>query len=187
MPNHSRDLVRVEAETAQRIAMPCRSMASSTAGSKAPATALLPSIVVPNRTPSSSQKPITSMAVQTAPLAVQGADAGDGCDDAQHAVIAAGIADGIEMGAEDERRQARRRALIAPDDIADRVHMHGHAGIAHPGHDEVAGPPMLGAQEHAGQPAGVLADRGQRIGAPADFGTHVDRVSNDLGQGDLLR
>ena len=51
-----------KAASASRKVVPCASRVSSVAGSKRPASALLPIIEVPKRTPSSSPKATTSIA-----------------------------------------------------------------------------------------------------------------------------
>src|SRR5213075_2699232 len=58
---------------------------------------------------------------QSPALLCQGGDTLDGGDDAQHAVVAAGVAHGIQVRAEHEARQAGARAFIASGDIADRI------------------------------------------------------------------
>ena len=52
---------------------------------------------------------------------VQRVDAIDRGHDAQHAVVLAGIAHGVEVRAQHQARRARRRAFVAADHVADRV------------------------------------------------------------------
>jgi hypothetical protein len=52
--------------------------------------------------------------------------------------------------------------LVAATDIADRVHMRGHAGLPHPGEDQVGGDAMLLFEKDAGDVGFVFRNRGER-------------------------
>ncbi len=87
------------------------------------------------------------------PLAapVQIGDAGDRSDHAERPVPFAGVAHGVVMRAEHQAWQTRRGALIAAADIADRIEMRVHAGLAHPGQDQIGRGAMLAREEDPGK------------------------------------
>ena len=58
---------------------------------------------------------------QPRPARVEGVNAIDGRDHAQHAVVLAGVAHGVEVRTQHEAGRARRTAFVATDDIADRI------------------------------------------------------------------
>ncbi len=63
---------------------------------------------------------------------VQRMDTIDRGHHAQHAVVLAGIAHGVEVRAQHQARRAGSVAFIAADHVADRVEPGAHAGLAHP-------------------------------------------------------
>ena len=96
-----------------------------------PAIALLPISVAPKRTPSSSPKPtISSVYGSRLPRVVQILDAGDRGDDAEEAVVLAGVAHAVLMRAGHHDRRLRIGGLVAADDVAERVESARHAGVA---------------------------------------------------------
>src|SRR3954463_2898266 len=105
---------------------------------------------------------------QPAPGTREGTDAFDRRDHAEHAVVAAGVAHGVEVRAEDEARCAARAAVIAADGIADRIERRAHAGFAHPAEYEVGGRAVLRRQEDARQAARQLALPGELVAALHD-------------------
>ena len=72
---------------------------------------------------------------QALAVAVEVCDAGDGRDHAERPVPFAGIAHRVVMRAEHQTGRTRLLALIAAADIADRIKMRIHAGLAHPAQD----------------------------------------------------
>ena len=153
-PRGGADMIGIEAELRQAPrASKCRrsSLVPSTLSTKVPATARLPSSVEAKRTPSSSAKPITSIANgNRRPLLVQIGDAGNRRDQPERAIPFAGVANRIVVRAQHQARQARTIALVAAADIADRVEMRAHAGRAHPGQDQFGRRAMLPGQENRG-------------------------------------
>ena len=87
---------------------------------------------------------------------------------AQHAVIAAGVAHRIEMGAEQQRGRAVARPFVAAADIADFVLPDAHARLLHPLADLGVGAQMLRREVDARQLIGRFADRRQRVAAHHD-------------------
>ena len=69
---------------------------------------------------------------QPPPPPVQVGDAGDRRDHAERAVPFAGVAHGVVVRSQHQARQAGKLAFIAAADIADRILMRAHAGVAHP-------------------------------------------------------
>ena len=88
------------------------------------------------REPSSSPNAATSMAC-CKPLAapLQLLHHRDRSQHAERAVVAARIDDGVEVGAEHDRRRAGRLALVAAEQAEQRIGAHAHAGPSHPGLD----------------------------------------------------
>ena len=82
---------------------------------------------------------------------VQIGDAGNRRDHAERAVPFAGVAHGVVMRAQHQARQPGTFALIAAADIADGVEMRGHAGISHPGQDEIGRDAMFRRKENPRQ------------------------------------
>ena len=138
--------------------------------SNVPATARLPSSVAPKRTPSSSAKPDDLDGErQPRALAIERRDAFDRRNDAEHAVVLAGVAHGVEMRAEHQARQHRRRvAFVAADAVADRIEARRHAGVAHPAQHQRVDRALLRRQEDAREAVGLLRMRGQRLTAIVD-------------------
>ena len=89
------------------------------------------------------------------PRAFSACDAFDRGDDAQHAVVLAGVAHGVEMRAQHQARRAGRLRLVAADAIADRIEPRRHAGVAHPAQHERVDRALLGATgiRASGRPA----------------------------------
>ena len=98
------------------------------------------------------------------PSRCMAADAGDGCQHPEHAVIFSGVAHGIEMRAEHAAPPTPAlRAFVTADDIADRDPSRLHARLAHPREHEVARAPIGGRERGAGQIVGRFAERGEPI------------------------
>ncbi|MNX95805.1 hypothetical protein D3C86_1280950 [compost metagenome] len=103
-------------------------------------------------------------------LAVPLGHAGNRQDHAEVAVVAAGIAHGVEVGAGEQRGGVRRGAFVAADDVAGGVAAHGHAGFAHP-FGQLRGGAVVGVgQIGAGQQPGLLGVDGQGVGPGHDAG-----------------
>ena len=105
------------------------------------------------------------------PLAalVQIGDAGNRGDDAERAVPFAGIAHRIVMRAQHQARQPRPLALVTAADIADGVEMRGHAGIAHPGQNEIGRGAVFRGEENPRQMFRRLGDRPEPVDPANDF------------------
>ena len=73
------------------------------------------------------------------------------------------------MRAQHQARQARTLALVTAADIADGVEMRGHAGIAHPGQNQIGGDAVFGGQENPRQMLRRLGDRPERVDPADDF------------------
>ena len=104
---------------------------------------------------------------------VQPGDAGQRDQDAERAVVAARVADRVEVGAEHQR--PRPRARVAADQVADRVAADLHARGAHPLGHERGGPPHRGRAEGADEQARLLADRPELVGAAQHRGRIAHR------------
>ena len=108
---------------------------------------------------------------------VQVGHAGDRREDAEQAVIAAGVAHAIEVRAGHEHWCIGDSALVATHHIAKRVPMNRHAGLTHPGRDQFTCLPMLGGEVGAGEARCVLGDGGELLGA------RQDRIAEATGRG----
>ncbi len=100
----------------------------------------------------------------------QRGDAFDAGNHAEHAVVAAGVAHGVEVGAEHQARQPGAYALVAPGDVADRIERRLHAGFAHPAEDFFGRGTVLAREEDACQSAGELRVPRERVAALHDAG-----------------
>ena len=100
---------------------------------------------------------------------MQVGDAGDRREDAEQAVVATGIAHGVQMRAGHHDGRVRMSTFVSPDHVAQSVPVHRHAGFAHPARNPLARLAMLGGEVGAGQARGILGDRGQLIGARHDL------------------
>ena len=79
-----------------------------------------------------------------------------------------GIANSIEMRPQHQARLPGARAFVSAGTVADGVDARVHAGLAHPAQHEFAGLPLLGGEEHAGQPAGKFRQAAERVTAIPD-------------------
>lgn len=89
----------------------------------------------------------------------------DGGEYPEHAVIAPGVAHGIQMRAEQHRLRPFPRAFVASTDIAHAVLPDGHARLAHPLPDQLVGLQMLRGKIDPRQRIRGFANGGQRVGA----------------------
>jgi hypothetical protein len=90
---------------------------------------------------------------------------------AQRAVVAPGVADRVEVRAEQERpRRRAARRLPAAEHVADRVAPRVHPGLAHPRHDDLAGLRERRRGEAARQAPGLLGALREAVGAGEDRG-----------------
>ena len=152
-----------------------------------PATARLPRSVVPKRTPSSSAKPITSTACgRRRPPRVQRLDAFERAHDAQHAVVLARIEHRVEVRAEHQAGQAGPVALVAADDVADRIETRGHARVAHPAEHEPARGDLLAGEEHARQAVGLARVPGERLAPVPDTLRRQPALSSGFGHKEAM-
>ena len=85
----------------------------------------------------------------------------------ERAVPFAGVAHGVVMRAQHQARQAGPIAFVTAADIADRVEMRAHAGLAHPGEDQIGGHAVLRRKENPRQMLRRLGD-GPELMDPAD-------------------
>ena len=73
------------------------------------------------------------------------------------------------MRAQHQAWQPGTVALITAADIADGVEMRGHAGILHPGHQEIGRDAMFRRKEDPRQMLGCLGNRPELIDPAYDF------------------
>ena len=102
----------------------------------------------------------------------------DGHEDAEHAVEAAGVGDGVDVRAEHERRQAGAAALAAAPLVAGGV-LPGGGGAGRPqplGH-RLVGPRVLGREVGALQDSGPGADQVE-VGAALEHPRGVGSVAH---------
>ncbi len=88
---------------------------------------------------------------------------GDADHHSERSVISAGVADGVEVRADDERVRAGGVALVAPAQVADVVVPHDHARLPHPFRHLVVRALHRLACELTGQPVWFLADRTEDV------------------------
>ena len=70
---------------------------------------------------------------QATPASVQIRHAGNRGDHPERPIPLAGVAHGVVMRSQHQARQARTIALVTAANIADRIEMRAHSGLAHPG------------------------------------------------------
>ncbi len=109
--------------------------------------------------------------------------------DPQRAVPFAGVAHGVVVRAEHQAGRPRPLAFVAAADVADRVEMRAHAGLAHPGQDQVGRLPQFLLRIDAGRclpasseiAASSLIRRHDLFAERCIFngvsGTHLDELS----------
>ena len=100
---------------------------------------------------------------QALAAAIEICDAGDRRDHAKRPIPFAGIAYGVVVRAKHQAGRTRPLAFVATTDIADRVEMRTHAGLAHPAQDEVRGLAQLLGEIDARELAGLFRNRGQIV------------------------
>ena len=105
---------------------------------------------------------------QTPAGGVQRVDALDAGDDAEHPVVLARVTHGVQMRAEDERRQTRPLALVAADAVPRRIEARAHSRLAHPAEHQLVRAPLLVRQVDAGEAPGQLGERRERLAAIPD-------------------
>ena len=103
------------------------------------------------------------------PLALggQGLDRLDPQHDPQRPVIAAAVVHGVDVGADQQRRRARRQSLIPPYHIAYRVEPNAHLCGNHPAFDPFQGFPMRVGQVGPVKNMSVFAERRRAEGVTA--------------------
>lgn len=113
---------------------------------------------------------------------VHAPNAFDRAEDAEEAIVPAGIAHAVHVGAGQQRRRARCRAFVAADDIAERVECGVHARFLHPAEDLLAGGAMLRRKERACNTRRVFGELCQLVGtrknSRARVSVHHDRRSS---------
>src|SRR6185312_6707740 len=98
------------------------------------------------------------------------AGGGDCAQDAEDAVVAAGIDDAVEVRAGDDARRIGPCACASADDVAERVDLDGEAGVAHPAGDQRRRTAVLSGEITSREDARILADRGERVALLEDAG-----------------
>src|ERR1700742_3264045 len=73
------------------------------------------------------------------------------------------------MRSQHQTRQARTLAFVTTANIADRVEMRGHAGLAHPLQQQISSGAMLWREKYPRQRVRRLGDRRQRRDAADDL------------------
>ena len=91
-------------------------------------------------------------------------------NDAEHAVVLACVAHGIEVRAEHQAGKPRLKALVAPDHVADGVQPRAHARFAHPAEHEFVGGALFFGEVGAREAARELADPRELIATRHDAG-----------------
>ena len=82
-------------------------------------------------------------------------------DDAQVAVVLAGVPHGVDVGADQQGRQAGFDPLVAADDVADGVDPRLHPRFPHPGEHLERRRLVLRRQVQSGQPSRFLGEAGE--------------------------
>ena len=80
---------------------------------------------------------------------------GDRHDDPEHPVVGAGVGDGVEVRAQQQRGQPRLATLASAAHVAGGVDPGAQAGVGHPAGDHLVGPGVLGGQVGALEVGGV--------------------------------
>ena len=102
---------------------------------------------------------------QPSPLLMQAMHYLNRRQDAEHTVIAPGVAHRIKMRPQQDGRRALLLTLIATANIADAVLPDGHPGLGHPQRRPLVSRKMLWREINPGQGVRRFADRRQLIGA----------------------
>ena len=102
---------------------------------------------------------------QPTPLSMQTVHHLDRRQDAEHTVIAPGVAHRIKVRPQQDGGRPLLLSLVAPANIADAVLPDGHPGLGHPQRRPLVGRKMLRREINPGQDIRRFADRGQLIGA----------------------
>jgi hypothetical protein len=115
--------------------------------------------------------------------APQPSDRFDGPEDADHAVVAAGIQGRVEMRPGQHPRLVGGGARPATEEIAYRIEADLEPGVAHQLGDVFAGDVVLGRVDLAGEPAAVVrgVDRGKLLDPmveAVDFKSHGRRCTH---------
>ncbi len=95
-------------------------------------------------------------------------------DDAEHAVVLPGVADGVEVRSQHQAWQTRRRSLVASDAIAHGVQPGIHSGRAHPVEHQRVRVPLLRREEHP-RKAAVQFRQPPECVAPIEHTLRVER------------
>ena len=151
--------------------MPSRSVRARVAASSSPTRRVMPRKGLAKRTPSSSEKPMTSMAKGSGAgeAARSSLDEGDAEDDAEDAVECACVGDGVEVGADEEAGGAGCCGGEERAEVACGVDAGGHAGGVHPAGEERVDLAHGGREEGARGLAGDLGGEGDLAAAGDDL------------------
>ncbi len=123
---------------------------------------------------------------------VQRAHAFDRGDHTQHAVVLARVAHRIQMRPQHQARKARALAFVAAHAVAYGVEPCVHPGFAHPAQNEFVHLALLGGEENARQSALQFGQAAERVAAVPDalrlqggndlwIGGHVGRFAKPSG------
>lgn len=102
---------------------------------------------------------------QPPPLLMQTVHHFDRRQDAEHPVVAPGVAHRIKVRPQQDGGRSLLLSLVAAANIADAVLPDGHSGLGHPPRRPLVGLEMLWGEINPGQGIRRFADRGQLIGA----------------------
>ena len=98
-------------------------------------------------------------------------DAGDRRDDAEQAVVLAGVAHAVLMRACHHDRRIRGSGFVASDNVAKRIEIRGHPRISHEVDQVPAGLLVLLAQVGARDARRILGKLREHIGLAEKFGS----------------
>ncbi len=149
--------------------MPSASARSRKAGSNVPARAQLPRYVVWKRKSlfvgkgeniDGKRRPAARHPHRSIGL--------DGHQDAEQAVVAAGIAHAVEVAPEQQRRSVRVAAVESAAQVADGVDTGLHPRVVHPSGERLPGGERRRGAIRPGDAAGLLGELGERVAAGHD-------------------
>lgn len=103
-------------------------------------------------------------------------DAGNGREHSEHAVVLSGVSDGVQVRADDKRRQTVAVFFVAPDQISDCIGSRYHSRLVHPRSNKFAGALLLGGEKQTRQLARLRSDGGEFFNAQTDVWAHRHRL-----------
>jgi hypothetical protein len=101
--------------------------------------------------------------VEPSPLRREALGEAERGERAERAVVAAGVAHGVDMRADHQRRGARPPAFVARADVADRIDARRNAALFRPGDELLGGAPVRLRQAEPRQSGRVVGEGGERV------------------------